>query len=196
MSLVRLMMSSVDEFKISLSISSSILTSSSVAMISFPLDRMFLSLLWWWGTRNTFKILIGTINRQEIVICLHEICRSPQGVGEFLSSPLWTIPTNSLIENMAYNQSPQSANFINRELANRPKGELNEAELAELEVFEFHNGPLSVLNTAVQNHDQVLISLRNNRKLLARVKAFDRHSNMVLINVKEVFFSPSFVNFC
>jgi len=46
--------------------------------------------------------------------------------------------------------------------------------------------PISVLQTAVQNHDQVVISLRNNRKLLARIKAFDRHSNMVLINVKEM----------
>jgi len=72
------------------------------------------------------------------------------------------------------------------DLVNRPKAELSEAELAELEVFEFNNGPLSVLQTAVQNHDQVLINLRNNRKLLARVKAFDRHSNMVLINVKEM----------
>lgn len=33
---------------------------------------------------------------------------------------------------------------------------------------------------------QVLISIRNNRKLLARVKAFDRHCNMVLENVKEM----------
>jgi small nuclear ribonucleoprotein (snRNP)-like protein len=32
----------------------------------------------------------------------------------------------------------------------------------------------------------VLISCRNNRKLLARVKAFDRHCNMVLENVKEM----------
>ena len=32
----------------------------------------------------------------------------------------------------------------------------------------------------------MLINLRNNRKLLARVKAFDRHSNMVLENVKEM----------
>lgn len=32
----------------------------------------------------------------------------------------------------------------------------------------------------------MLISCRNNRKLLARVKAFDRHSNMVLENVKEM----------
>jgi small nuclear ribonucleoprotein D2 len=87
---------------------------------------------------------------------------------------------------MAYDPSPKSTNTANRELVNRPKGELTEAELAELEAFEFVNGPLSVLNTAVRNHDQVLISLRNNRKLLARIKAFDRHSNMVLINVKEV----------
>lgn len=33
---------------------------------------------------------------------------------------------------------------------------------------------------------KVLINCRNNRKLLARVKAFDRHFNMVLENVKEM----------
>lgn len=33
---------------------------------------------------------------------------------------------------------------------------------------------------------QVLINCRNNHKLLARVKAFDRHCNMVLENVKEM----------
>lgn len=31
----------------------------------------------------------------------------------------------------------------------------------------------------------MLINCRNNRKLLARVKAFDRHCNMILENVKE-----------
>ena len=36
------------------------------------------------------------------------------------------------------------------------------------------------------NHSQVLINLRNNRKLLARVKAYDRHLNMVLEHVKEM----------
>lgn len=39
---------------------------------------------------------------------------------------------------------------------------------------------MSILQTAVRSHTQVLISIRNNRKLLARVKAFDRHCNMVL----------------
>jgi small nuclear ribonucleoprotein D2 len=81
---------------------------------------------------------------------------------------------------------PRPLLTTNRDLFSRPKDDLTEAELAELEDFEFRNGPLSVIQAAVQNHDQVLISLRNNRKLLARVKGFDRHCNMVLINVKEV----------
>ena len=109
-------------------------------------------------------------------------------------SELFRLPVNhhhqlrfafSLFLNMAYHSHLTSTNNP-RDLATRRKDELSEAELADLEVFEFANGPLSVLQTAVQNHDQVLISLRNNRKLLARIKAFDRHSNMVLINVKEM----------
>lgn len=70
---------------------------------------------------------------------------------------------------------------------------------------EFQTGPLSVLTQAVKHNTQVelvtcgvcvpiqplfliqvLINCRNNRKLLARVKAFDRHFNMVLENVKEM----------
>lgn len=60
-----------------------------------------------------------------------------------------------------------------------PKSELDEAQLRQLEEHEISQGPLSVLQQAVRNHTQVLIALRNNKKLLARVKAFDRHSNMV-----------------
>ncbi|KAI0307865.1 Sm-like ribonucleoprotein [Multifurca ochricompacta] len=67
-----------------------------------------------------------------------------------------------------------------------PKSELDEAQLRQLEEHEISQGPLSVLQQAVRNHTQVLIALRNNKKLLARVKAFDRHSNMVLENVKEM----------
>uniref|UniRef100_A0A8I3VWH8 Small nuclear ribonucleoprotein Sm D2 n=1 Tax=Callithrix jacchus TaxID=9483 RepID=A0A8I3VWH8_CALJA len=39
---------------------------------------------------------------------------------------------------------------------------------------------------SVKNNTQVLINCRNNKKLLGRVKAFDRHCNMVLENVKEM----------
>lgn len=45
---------------------------------------------------------------------------------------------------------------------------------------------MAMLTAAVKQQAQVLISCRNNRKLLARVKAFDRHFNMVLENVREV----------
>ncbi|KAF8328162.1 Sm-like ribonucleoprotein [Cantharellus anzutake] len=70
--------------------------------------------------------------------------------------------------------------------ANVPRSELDEAQIRALEEHEISQGPLSVLQQAVRNNTQILISLRNNKKLLARVKAFDRHSNMVLENVKEM----------
>ncbi|KAI9882641.1 MAG: mRNA splicing protein [Watsoniomyces obsoletus] len=72
------------------------------------------------------------------------------------------------------------------ELLSKPRNELTEYEVAQVEEHEFSSGPLSILQTAVRSHTQVLISCRNNRKLLARVKAFDRHCNMVLENVKEM----------
>jgi hypothetical protein len=56
-----------------------------------------------------------------------------------------------------------------------------------LKVFgfaEINNGPLSVLQQSVKNHSQILVALRNGRKILARCKAFDRHSNLVLENCK------------
>ena len=74
----------------------------------------------------------------------------------------------------------------NRELQAKPRNELTEYEIGVLETHDFTAGPLSLLQTAVRTHVQVLISCRNNRKLLARVKAFDRHCNMVLENAKEM----------
>eukprot|EP01017_Pseudomicrothorax_dubius_P001687 TRINITY_DN0_c6064_g1_i1.p1 TRINITY_DN0_c6064_g1~~TRINITY_DN0_c6064_g1_i1.p1 ORF type:complete len:102 (+),score=16.99 TRINITY_DN0_c6064_g1_i1:45-350(+) len=50
----------------------------------------------------------------------------------------------------------------------------------------FNSGPLSLLTRVVKSNAQVLISCRNNRKILARVKAFDRHMNMVLEQVCEM----------
>ncbi|KAH6895949.1 small nuclear ribonucleoprotein sm d2 [Thelonectria olida] len=73
-----------------------------------------------------------------------------------------------------------------QELLQKPRNECTEYEIQQLEQWEFSNGPLSILQTAVRTHSQVLISIRSNRKLLARVKAFDRHCNMVLENVKEM----------
>jgi len=71
---------------------------------------------------------------------------------------------------------------------------MTQEELHALEEYEFANGPMSKLTAAVREHTQVLISCRNNRKLLARVKAFDRHFNMVLENVREVTDVPLLAN--
>ena len=73
-------------------------------------------------------------------------------------------------------------------LITKPKSELTFEELKQREEEEFKTGPLSVLMSSVKNNTQVLINCRNNRKLLGRVKAFDRHCNMVLENVKEMWY--------
>ncbi|ODA79786.1 hypothetical protein RJ55_05380 [Drechmeria coniospora] len=78
-----------------------------------------------------------------------------------------------------------------KELLTKSRADLTEYEIAQLEEYEFSAGPLSLLQTAVRNRVQVLISIRNNRKLLARVKAFDRHCNMILENVKEMWTETS-----
>ena len=56
----------------------------------------------------------------------------------------------------------------------------------ETEQDQLSRGPFSILMRSVKNNSQVLINLRNNHKLLGRVRAFDRHCNMVLEQVKEV----------
>ena len=39
-------------------------------------------------------------------------------------------------------------------------------------------GPFSVLFKAVRGNSQILVNVRNNHKLLGRVKAYDRHMNL------------------
>ena len=51
---------------------------------------------------------------------------------------------------------------------------------------EFNTGPLRILADAVKNNTQVLISCRHDKKLLCKVRAFDRHFNMVLEHVTEM----------
>lgn len=72
------------------------------------------------------------------------------------------------------------------ELIDRPRSELTELELKTLEEYEFNHGPMSILNNAVKNDSPIIISCRNNHKLIGKVRAFDRHCNLVLENVKEL----------
>lgn len=67
-----------------------------------------------------------------------------------------------------------------------------EDKTKELEPEEtFHEGPLSLLKDAVKKNIQVMVYCRNNRKILSRVRAFDRHMNMVLENVCELWTETS-----
>jgi len=51
---------------------------------------------------------------------------------------------------------------------------------------EFSTGPLRILSDAMKNNSQILINCCKKKRLLGRVKAFDRHCNMVLEGVKEM----------
>ena len=43
-----------------------------------------------------------------------------------------------------------------------------------------------MLTKCVKGNNDILVALRNNKKLLGKVKAFDRHMNMVMENVQEI----------
>lgn len=51
-------------------------------------------------------------------------------------------------------------------------------EEADANIMDLKSGPFGVLYKAVRNNTQVLVNVRNNHKLLGRVKAYDRHMNL------------------
>ena len=62
--------------------------------------------------------------------------------------------------------------------------EKNKKEKIEDDIL--NEGPLSLLKEAVRTNSQILIYCRNNRKLLGRIRAFDRHMNIILEAVCEI----------
>eukprot|EP01064_Diplonema_japonicum_P005248 TRINITY_DN1353_c1_g1_i1.p1 TRINITY_DN1353_c1_g1~~TRINITY_DN1353_c1_g1_i1.p1 ORF type:complete len:120 (+),score=30.00 TRINITY_DN1353_c1_g1_i1:53-361(+) len=67
----------------------------------------------------------------------------------------------------------------------RPREEDPE-EMQKKEDEMFENGPMSILKQAIRSEKHVLINCKNNKKLLGKVKAFDRHMNMILEGVQEL----------
>jgi small nuclear ribonucleoprotein D2 len=55
---------------------------------------------------------------------------------------------------------------------------VNMSEEADSSTVDLKSGPFSVLYKAVRGNTQVLVNVRNNHKLLGRVKAYDRHMNL------------------
>ncbi|KAK6296027.1 hypothetical protein J4Q44_G00337400 [Coregonus suidteri] len=114
----------------------------------------------------------------------------------FTGSFYWPVPSFLNLQPPAHSHPGTGSYLIfllkspfveeNMSLLNKPKSEMTAEELQKREEEEFNTGPLSVLTQSVKNNTQVLVNCRNNKKLLGRVKAFDRHCNMVLENVKEM----------
>jgi small nuclear ribonucleoprotein D2 len=71
-------------------------------------------------------------------------------------------------------------------VSDKPKAEMGSSELKQHELDEFMRGPFALLSQALKHKLPVLVSLRNGHKLLGILQAFDRHSNLVMTNVTEV----------
>mmetsp|Transcript_19783 Transcript_19783/g.42943 ORF Transcript_19783/g.42943 Transcript_19783/m.42943 type:complete len:113 (-) Transcript_19783:228-566(-) len=63
---------------------------------------------------------------------------------------------------------------------------MNGEQDPDANALDLKSGPFSVLWRAVKGNTQVLVNVRNNHKLLGRVKAYDRHMNLLLEDVKEM----------
>ncbi|KAJ9447775.1 Small nuclear ribonucleoprotein Sm D2 [Diplonema papillatum] len=69
--------------------------------------------------------------------------------------------------------------------AKRPREE-EEDDKDKKEEESFENGPMSILREAIQLEKEVLVNCRNNKKLLGKVRGFDRHMNLVMESVEEM----------
>jgi cellulose synthase/poly-beta-1,6-N-acetylglucosamine synthase-like glycosyltransferase len=61
------------------------------------------------------------------------------------------------------------------------QGEMDPTAKYTESATDLRSGPFSLLFNAVRNNSQILINVRNNHKLLARVKAYDRHMNLYVL---------------
>mmetsp|Transcript_3164 Transcript_3164/g.7617 ORF Transcript_3164/g.7617 Transcript_3164/m.7617 type:complete len:116 (+) Transcript_3164:352-699(+) len=68
---------------------------------------------------------------------------------------------------------------------------MNGEQDSDANAADLKSGPFSVLWRAVKGNTQVLVNVRNNHKLLGRVKAYDRHMNLLLEDVKEMWTETS-----
>jgi small nuclear ribonucleoprotein D2 len=55
---------------------------------------------------------------------------------------------------------------------------MSNLEEGNAHLTDLKSGPFSVLYKAVRDNTQVMVNMRNNHKLLGRVKAYDRHMNL------------------
>lgn len=59
----------------------------------------------------------------------------------------------------------------------------------QIEEKALNDGPFSLLKNAVKEKKPILITCRNNKKIYCRVKAFDKHFNMILEDAQELWYA-------
>lgn len=67
----------------------------------------------------------------------------------------------------------------------KPKNEMTDDELRRHEQDEFARGPMRLLTAACTTSTPLLVHLRNDHRLVGKVRAFDRHCNLVMEGVRE-----------
>lgn len=66
-----------------------------------------------------------------------------------------------------------------------PKAKANKI-IDGVNISNLLTGPLKLLCEAVEEDKEIILSLRNNHKMYCKIKAFDKHCNILIYNVKEV----------
>lgn len=64
---------------------------------------------------------------------------------------------------------------------------LNKKELKNYEKKILKEGPFKLLYRAKKEYLKILINLKNNHKIYANIKYYDKHFNMILINALEIY---------
>lgn len=57
--------------------------------------------------------------------------------------------------------------------------------------LDLKEGPFSLLQSAMETSRQVFVSCRGQKSLVGKVRAFDKHFNLLLTNVTELTQSPT-----
>ncbi|CAH6723011.1 small nuclear ribonucleoprotein Sm D2 [[Candida] jaroonii] len=52
------------------------------------------------------------------------------------------------------------------------------------------NDPFTIMSESVRDKTKIVISCRNNHKLVGSLKAYDHHCNMILEEVKDIWSEP------
>ncbi|KAL0624172.1 putative small nuclear ribonucleoprotein Sm D2 [Plecturocebus cupreus] len=101
---------------------------------------------------------------------------------------LLLIPSHSRSRNPGPSANPEAAGAGREDSEARAPGScIKDSQAAGEQLDKAHGQAVEkVVERSIKNNTQVLINCLNNKKLLGQVKAFHRHCNMVLENMKEM----------